>query len=187
MGLGRSCSGNPRIQWPIRYPRHFECRFNTSEHCVDLSRYDRDWIVTHEYIDQHTQVLAIPQPHECRSPEQPALTRVCRSIRNEALPMFYGQNRFVFTPKVTLVDGIGQIAEGDVHWLQAIGVKHTSLIRMIEVKWLGWCRKASLAAYKDGLRETGLGVDRIQVQISCWNDDRWSSGFPSVSLQSITA
>ncbi|KAF2214658.1 hypothetical protein CERZMDRAFT_90180 [Cercospora zeae-maydis SCOH1-5] len=100
--------------------------------------------------------------------------------------MFYGRNKFVFTPKVAPVDGVGRIAQSDVQWLQAIGIKQASLVRMIEVKWLGWCRKASLAAYKDGLRETGLGVDRIQVQISCWNDDRWSSGFPSTSLQSIT-
>lgn len=30
LGYERTCSGNPRIAWPIRYPRHFECRFGLS-------------------------------------------------------------------------------------------------------------------------------------------------------------
>lgn len=55
--------------------------------------------------------------------QQPDLTRVCRQIRAETLPMFYGNNQFVL--------------DGDYHdtryrkWLRIIGHKNAALLRTV--------------------------------------------------------
>lgn len=101
--------------------------------------------------------------------------------------MFYGRNAFVFTPKVTAVDGVGSIASCDMRWLAAIGKANAAFIRKMEVRWLGWCRRALLANFKDNLREMGVRVDQVEVAVACWtNEDRWSSGHPGTVVTSGT-
>ena len=60
---------------------------------------------------------------------QPALTKVCRQLRKEVLPIFYGQNVFV-------VVGNGRsngIARAAQLWLHAIGSKNRGALRQFYV------------------------------------------------------
>lgn len=56
---------------------------------------------------------------------QPPLTRTCRAIREETLPIFYGLNRFVIK---AYADNDGLLAR---LWLTAIGAKNRSMLRRL--------------------------------------------------------
>ena len=135
-------------------------------------------------MNAETGRLALKQPKQMFAPVQPAFTRVNRLIRSETLPIFYGTNTFVFTPKVTTSTGIGSISSSDTTWLKAIGSRNAGFVRCVEVRWLGWCRRALLENFKGQLRE--LGLSDVEVEVSCWtNEERWSSGFEGERLRYI--
>jgi hypothetical protein len=97
--------------------------------------------------------------------------------------MYYGLNKFVFTPQVAAAEGYARIATADIQWLAALGATNVRLIRNVEIRWLGWCRSALLSDFKQRLEDMGMKLDQVEVEVSCWTDeDRWSSGFPGKHL-----
>lgn len=70
---------------------------------------------------------------------QPALTKVSKDIRNETLPMFYGQHRFVFT----ILSRSGTQRERDFEeifkWLRAMGKRNVGMLRDVKVKIMERC------------------------------------------------
>ena len=58
---------------------------------------------------------------------QPPLTRVCRSIRSEALPIYYGENRFLQSYPDS--PGTPLFASPLLEWLQFIGEANCKLLR----------------------------------------------------------
>lgn len=100
--------------------------------------------------------------------------------------MFYGSNKFVLSPRVTVVAGVIGIEKNDLRWLHAIGKCNASCIRSMEIKLSARYRIALLLAnVEKSLGEMGIDTDRIKVESSYCNGARWSD-FPRKSLQFAT-
>ena len=74
----------------------------------------------------------------CQLAAQPSITKVCRQIRSEALPIFYGENDFV----VTAV--LGWFNRGNTHvavasqWLSSLSLERIKQIRKMEARFFLW-------------------------------------------------
>ena len=62
---------------------------------------------------------------EVRPPQQPALTRTCRFIRANALPIFYKQNIF----RASYCHPSIPVLNGPIRWLRMIGPQNRELLR----------------------------------------------------------
>lgn len=60
--------------------------------------------------------------------EQPAITRVCKRVREDTLPMFYGSYKFLFTLFDTKID-----TASICKWMRTIGKNNTALLREVVV------------------------------------------------------
>lgn len=74
----------------------------------------------------------VPRPDEAIFERQPPLAQVCRTTRNELLPIYYGQRRVFVIEKLRALDRSGLPAFE--RWANAIGDYHTSHIKNVRVE-----------------------------------------------------
>ena len=63
---------------------------------------------------------------------QPALTRVCRQVREETLPIFYGQNTFVIID-IDEEASLVELLETMQAWLKMIGPGNVSMLSSFKI------------------------------------------------------
>ena len=89
---------------------------------------------------QRTPIVIICQQacgqHSRRHAMQPALSRTCRLLRKETLPIFYGQHTFLiaFYPHAPAAEA----------WLSAIGLENLGLLRNVLIRATAWERKEGM-------------------------------------------
>ena len=91
---------------------------------------------------------------------QPALTRTCRTIRQEALPLFYSENVFVTKGendgRMELDNGIDGATR---EWLKAIGARQRSLVGHVYVSF-PYCRSLS-GYFKDFEESVSISFEKV--------------------------
>ncbi|TKA75036.1 hypothetical protein B0A49_02183 [Cryomyces minteri] len=121
------------------------------------------------FLISRMKILGIPHMPALA---QPPLTRVCRQIRNESLPIFYGGNTFrAFCDDPLTISAFGS-------WLRLIGNDNCALLRHV-------CMGENLSASAKQAVLEELRRDGFQLRADVLARSKFHRWFPVTALEAI--
>ncbi|CAK3928317.1 Hypothetical predicted protein [Lecanosticta acicola] len=121
---------------------------------LDLSAELRNKI----YEDALVQPKGIKFRYDLSLLTQPALTRTCRQIRHESLPIFYGQNFITSFSLICLMDAVSVVPQDQLEKFQCFVQSYSCCFSLDSAEY-------SLSEIHKNLRGTGL-VARVKICVS---------------------
>lgn len=100
--------------------------------------------------------------------KQPPLTRVCKQLREETLPIYYGANTFlmhVWENESEKIKGRTQklYSQGTRPWLKSIGEENRGMINSVVLESDDKETPVSAARFTSACRAAGVGLDNAMV------------------------